>query len=590
MPSKKRSRLTFTSSVEPTKSPNFADDKHDAYAHNAQDVQAPSDAPAPDSKRQKMSSSGPQSKSQSTRQEVLSIVQSQVNAIPCSLPTRQHSLVYHQPILLYGLHSRKCRDSLLRWFDSKSTARSMPWRKPWKNPELMADPMERRHFLERRAYEVWVSEIMLQQTRVAVVIDYWTRWMLKWPTIQDLAHSDRQEVLAAWQGLGYYSRATRLHEAAKLVAADPQMKGLLPETAQELEAKVPGVGRYTAGAISSIVFGRAEPMVDGNVLRVLSRQLGIFGNVKTNKAVIDTLWSVADALVKTVALDAGPGQEEEVSDRPGRWGQGLMELGSTLCTPKPNCAQCPIKSTCRAYSEGRAHALAKPTAPGFDIETTCTLCEPFQGAADSDQQATCGQNKQGHHGSTRQTTLGSFFFSRKPSSAEDSDGDTPSDALPIIIDHARKFPVRVVKKDIRKEAILVCIIRRSDGRYLIHRRPDKGLLAGLWEFPSQTLGCSTNQSTSVKARQQQARTFVSSLFGNSVQTSGLDCAGEIGIVPWTFSHLKLTMHVHLFTLSDEAKAANDRPKTENQRWSQNVDQESMGTGMRRCWELVRNAE
>ncbi|OAQ61252.2 A/G-specific adenine DNA glycosylase [Pochonia chlamydosporia 170] len=299
---------------------------------------------------------------------------------PCS-PTsqRQHSTSYHKPLFLCESRGLEHRQALLSWFDSVSTTRAMPWRKSWVNPSHEPDASALRKLLERRAYEVWISEIMLQQTRVAVVIDYWNRWMDKWPTIQDLAGADPEDVLAAWRGLGYYSRATRIHEAAKLVVQDPTMQGLLPSTASELEEKVPGVGRYTAGAISSIVFGRAAPMVDGNVLRVLSRQLGIYGNIKSDKMVIDTIWAAADALVRAVALDhlSIEDSKSEISDRPGRWGQALMELGSTICTPKPNCSQCPITASCRVYNEAKNMSQNKDGTVA-DIEDFCTICEPFE--------------------------------------------------------------------------------------------------------------------------------------------------------------------------------------------------------------------
>lgn len=120
----------------------------------------------------------------------------------------------------------------------------------------------------------------------------------------------------------------------------PVRRGLLAQTAKELEDEMPGVGRYTAGAISAIAFGNADCMVDGNVLRVLSRQLGIFGNVKSDKAIIDLLWAAAHALVGMIAIEHSRVDEETgktlPSDGPGRWGQGLMELGSTICTPQPN--------------------------------------------------------------------------------------------------------------------------------------------------------------------------------------------------------------------------------------------------------------
>lgn len=128
-----------------------------------------------------------------------------------------------------------------------------------------------------------------------------------------------------------------------MVVKDPVRRGLLPQTAKELEGEIPGVGRYTAGAISAIAFGNADCMVDGNVLRVLSRQLGIFGNVKSDKAVIDLLWAAAQALVEAIASE-NSGVDTETGEGlpsagPGRWGQALMELGSTLCTPQPNVSR-----------------------------------------------------------------------------------------------------------------------------------------------------------------------------------------------------------------------------------------------------------
>ncbi|KAF4470154.1 A G-specific adenine glycosylase [Fusarium albosuccineum] len=521
---------------------------------------------------------------------------------PCSLPARRHSLSYHRPLLLDDASSRA---DLLGWFDGVSTKRSMPWRKTWVNPSVH-QPDDLRNLLERRAYEVWISEIMLQQTRVAVVIDYWNKWMGKWPTIHDLAAASADDVLSAWRGLGYYSRATRIHEAAKLVVKDAAMKGLLPSCTQELESKVPGVGRYTAGAISAIVFGQAAPMVDGNVLRVLSRQLGLFGNVKTNKAVIDTLWAAADALVKAIARDGTDTQyteEVEASDRPGRWGQALMELGSTVCVPKPNCESCPITSTCRAYAEGKTLVSNDNRDSQLgDIEDLCDLCEPFE---EIDAEEDAAQNRKdvkkpkakGTQG--KQLTLSAFAFKGATGGKTASDKAKPSLDAPgmeKIVDHARKFPLKVIKKAVREEETLVCVIRLSDGQYLIQKRPDKGLLAGLWEFPSSILQDSAEGNTATK-RRAKAIAYVSKLASDHGSKGSKAMqpqhVGELGSVPWLFSHLKLTMHVHLFTLEDgdcfmDAKAlAKDRL-----RWasSEAVDEESMGTGMRKCWALVKDQE
>ncbi|KAK3689736.1 A/G-specific adenine glycosylase [Podospora appendiculata] len=485
----------------------------------------------------------------------------------------------------------------------------MPWRKAWIDPSSFPSPPALRATLARRAYEVWISEIMLQQTRVAVVIDYWNRWVAKWPTVEALAAASADDVLAAWRGLGYYSRASRIHAGAKLVCADPDMLGLLPAGVAELVDKVPGVGRYTAGAISAIVFGRAAPMVDGNVLRVLSRQMGVMGDVKADKRVVDVLWEAAGALVETVARDGGEG----VSDRPGRWGQALMELGSTVCTPKPSCGLCPVTSTCRAYGEGYARAVEKGFSDGvvgtpaklLDIEDLCTLCEPMEEADDADPAESKPVSKR------QQKTISSFFAPPARKKSGDPTPLTPR-ALDIIANHAKQFPLKKPKKKVREEECIVCAVRRSsDGKYLITRRPDKGLLAGMWEFPSHTLPEQLNSKTSALARKSKAVAFVSGLFspeagrttkkgGNTPSSSSVVVkhSGELGSVPWLFSHLKLTMHVHLFTLHDDGEVdvefaladARAGIATTGQRWSssEDVERESMGTGMRKCWALVND--
>ncbi|KAI1341678.1 DNA glycosylase [Xylariaceae sp. FL0016] len=524
-------------------------------------------------------------------------------------PARAHDADYHRPQLL---DNRKGRTSLLAWYDSVSTARSMPWRKAWidSRSSPLNDP-ELRQKLERRAYEVWISEIMLQQTRVAVVIDYWNRWMAKWPTIHDLAAADADDVLAAWRGLGYYSRATRIHEAAKLVVGDGDMRGLLPASANELAAKVPGVGPYTAGAISAIVFGHAASMVDGNVLRVLSRQLGVYGDVKTDKSVIDLLRAAADSLAKAVAGDTERDEVidragEMVSDRPGRWGQALMELGSTICTPKPDCAACPISSTCLAYAEGLQLAGWKGLVPKkslppitnnvLDIEDACSLCKPFEefSEAEGDEESEKPSASMAANGAKkprpqRQTNLSSFFTDSSSTSKHKKALESPStpsnSAIEVIASHARKFPVKKAKKAVREEETLVCAVRCNDGRYLIHRRPQKGLLAGLWEFPSYILA--EDHKNTKQSRKNDAQDYVKSLLDKEPSAaSRLKHVGELGSVPWLFSHLKLTMHVHAFELEDEAHSVSDSSQN---RWSDTLDDESMGTGMRKCWSLVKEA-
>ncbi|KAJ4404228.1 hypothetical protein N0V82_010532 [Gnomoniopsis sp. IMI 355080] len=516
-------------------------------------------------------------------------------------PLRQHAVDYHRPLLLQGELGARGRSALLAWYDRVDTDRSMPWRKPFIDPAAYNDKAQLRQALTQRAYEVFISEIMLQQTRVATVIDYWNRWMEKWPTIYDLAKANEDDVMSAWRGLGYYSRCKRILEACKIIVQHPMWDGLMPEDAKELEAKIPGVGPYTAGAISSIVFGRPACMVDGNVLRVLSRQLGLLGDTKTDKAVIDLIWAAARSLVDIVAVEAAPnGQDTDTpapNNGPGRWGQALMELGSTVCTPNPDCSKCPITMTCRAYQEGvtlsESAGLISETIVSpklVDIEDLCQICETFS-ANPPEEPAKLKPAKK----LKQQTTLSSFFNPNTPKAPpkttdKSSRESVSPEALKIITCHAQRFPVKVAKKALREQETLVCAIqRKSDGMYLLQKRPAKGLLAGMWEFPSDILPDSS-KSTAV-LRKQRARKFVTGLFNldddvNAVEVD-LEYAGELGSVPWVFSHLKLMMHVHLFQLnsSDEIALA-DGPCPRRWATPELVEGETMGTGMRQCWKLI----
>jgi len=196
----------------------------------------------------------------------------------------------------------------------------------------------------RDPYAIWVSEIMLQQTRVATVIPYWERWMAKFPTVTALARAPLDDVLAAWAGLGYYSRARNLWSGAQAVAA--RWGGQLPGRAAELR-EVPGIGPYTAGAIASIAFGERAPLVDGNVARVLGRVFAIPHDIKS-AAGQKSLWARAGELMS--ALDDGVA--------PGDLNQALMELGATICTPtSPRCLVCPIAGHCDAARTGRQDAF-----------------------------------------------------------------------------------------------------------------------------------------------------------------------------------------------------------------------------------------
>ena len=233
---------------------------------------------------------------------------------------------------------KSTRRLLLDWY--RANRRALPWRET------------------RDPYAIWISEAMLQQTRVETVIPYYERFLRRFPDVEALATADTDDVLGLWAGLGYYSRARNLHKAAQVVAE--QHHGTLPDDPDALRA-LPGVGRYTAGAVASIAFDRPEPVLDGNVKRVLSRLLGVREDVG-RPAVERRLWKEAETLAR------GPS--------PGDLNQALMELGAMVCTPRaPRCVACPLARRCDARAEGDAESLpvkAKKREPRR-VEATSAL-------------------------------------------------------------------------------------------------------------------------------------------------------------------------------------------------------------------------
>jgi A/G-specific adenine glycosylase len=221
--------------------------------------------------------------------------------------------------------ARRLRKRFLAWYDIHR--RDLPWRH------------------SRDPYAIWISETMLQQTRVETVIPYYERFLGRFPDMQTLADADQEDVYAHWAGLGYYSRARNLHSAARRVVDD--FAGELPDGAEDLRS-LPGVGRYTAGAVASIAFDRPEAIVDGNVKRVLARLLGIRRDVN-DKDVAERIWAEAARLAD--------------GERPGDLNQALMELGATVCTPRaPQCSTCPLSRSCDARRAGDAEELPRKAA------------------------------------------------------------------------------------------------------------------------------------------------------------------------------------------------------------------------------------
>ncbi len=224
----------------------------------------------------------------------------------------------------------EARAALLDWYDAHK--RDLPWRR------------------SRDPYAIWVSEIMLQQTRVQAVLEHYAAWMERFPTVQSLAAAGEPDVLALWSGLGYYRRARLLHRAAQVV--ENELGGLFPETETGLRA-LPGIGEYTAAAVASIAFGEPVPVVDGNVERVFARLLAL------------RLPARAEVRAGAAALLA--------PDRPGDANQAMMELGATVCLPRnPLCLQCPLQRWCRTRGEhpvaARKPLVARSIVYGFTRE------------------------------------------------------------------------------------------------------------------------------------------------------------------------------------------------------------------------------
>ncbi|KAF8345363.1 hypothetical protein F5887DRAFT_1158884 [Amanita rubescens] len=475
------------------------------------------------------------------------------------------------PKSLHNLrHVRDIREALLRWFAGVHDAREMPWRKRF-NPNLS---IEERN---QRAYEVWVSEVMLQQTQVVTVIPYYKRWMEKFPTIDDLAISDIEQVNALWKGLGYYSRASRLLAGAQKVVK--ALGGRLPDNAKEMQDEVPGIGRYSAGAICSIAYGERVPVLDGNVHRLLSRLLAVHAPPKA-KATLDLLWDAATGLVQSdaenlCALESGAKEDNAANSEmartqyPGDINQALIELGSTVCRVQdPHCSACPIRSWCRAYNLTNEETGENGIADGIhDIEDLCTLCVPIS-----------GENA------------------------------------------VTAYPMKGNRKKAREELDIVNVIewRQSlspeERWFLLVRRPENGLLAGLYEFPttanvSKTISSAAllKQTNSLLSKHidteiqpfdaRQKKTSHLS-FGKTCQVENVIPAGDIVHV---FSHIRKTYRVQwvileggqgppqLSNAKNAASPDSTAKITMGSRWYRHdeVGGANIGSGVIKVWNLVK---
>ncbi|MEL7355073.1 MAG: A/G-specific adenine glycosylase [Cyanobacteria bacterium J06560_6] len=302
------------------------------------------------------------------------------------------------------------RASLLRWYATQG--RDLPWRRT------------------RDPYEIWVSEIMLQQTQVKTVLPYYERWLKAFPTVEDLARAEQQQVLKLWEGLGYYARARNLHKAAQQVVSE--LGGVFPDTLEDAIA-LKGIGRTTAGGILSAAFNLPTPILDGNVKRVLAR-LVAFPFIP-NKA-LNQLWTISEQV-----LDP---------QHPRDFNQAIMDLGATLCTRhNPACLLCPWQPHCAAYNQNAA----------------------------------------------------------------------------------TDFPMTESRKPLPHKQIGVAVITDSEGKILIDRRKQEGLLGGLWEFPGGKIEPGESQEDCVKREIKEE----------------LDIEIEVGskliTIDHAYTHFKVTLNV-----------------------------------------------
>jgi A/G-specific adenine glycosylase len=326
---------------------------------------------------------------------------------------------------------------LLVWY--RRNARTLPWRN---HP----DP-----------YAVWVSEIMLQQTRVETVIPYFHRWMQRLPTIKSLAEASEQDVLNLWEGLGYYSRARNLHKAAKIIVE--QDAGQLPRDLDALR-RLPGIGRYTVGAIASMAFGMDEPTLDGNIRRVFARVFNISLPADSSSGE-KALWNLA--------------AEHLPKGKAGDYNQALMDLGATICIPKnPRCLICPLMELCEARQKGI------------------------------------------------------------------------QDQRPVL--KLKKKPPHY---------ILAAAVIVKNRRVLLCKRPSKGLLGGMWEFPNGRVEDDPARELSKNLRS-----------GYQLKVQRNDA---LGIVHHAYTHFTVTVHIFQCTFIS-------KPENQNLRWTKISDLENFPMG------------
>ncbi|KAG7377106.1 hypothetical protein PHYPSEUDO_012156 [Phytophthora pseudosyringae] len=411
-------------------------------------------------------------------------------------------------------------------------------------------------------YETWVSEIMLQQTRVDTVVGYFLRWIDKFPTVAALAEAKEEDVNALWAGLGYYRRARMLHAGAKYVVEN--YGGELPSTV-DLLLKIPGIGPYTAahicasmtkGAIASIAFGIREPLVDGNVIRVMARMRAVGADPK-NKQLIKFSWKAAKELVGEC-------------ERPGALNQALMELGATMCTVQnPQCSDCPVKSVCLAFEEANTgKATAESASAKSPASNSCSTCD-YTRAVEWDE---------------TQTEVTKYPLKAKKAESKNeaiavavvsSPCDSPSEEA-----EARTRGKRKASKSIETD---VC---PSDWKFLMSKRPEGGLLAGQWQFLHSKMS-DGDKIPPYSKRKAFMDARLTDMFGKSALTVSPPERRDLGELTHIFSHVKHHMgveHLHLTSPPELLPAA----ASDELRWMTATEMRQLGitTGVKKILQLV----
>jgi A/G-specific adenine glycosylase len=383
-------------------------------------------------------------------------------------------------------------------------------------------------------YGIWVSEIMLQQTRVEAVVAYWCKWMEAFPTVQALAAATPEQVNAHWAGLGFYRRARFLHSAAQWVVT--QHDGVVPDTVAALMT-LPGIGRYTASAIASVAFGATNtPVVDGNVCRVLSRMRAISQCIKAPLFKDKLGWTIAESLVQDCC-----NHDDDDTAASGDLNQALMELGATYCAPSgtgvdendPALRRYWSVKLQRQVTAHRRHGggLAELEALILKDQSSCPLC-------------------------TNDGIRESLHLMWEAATVERGGKNNTSSRGLMCGGHAG-FPLAPPEAKKREEVLVVAVLRNGD-RWLLTRRPEKGLLGGQWEFPNQCVWKSVGKQASktIKVPEfavSKRRTTLTELMRTIFATANVTWQNRLDVpIEHVFSHVRHTMWIECGEISDSA--------------------------------------